>query len=104
MPHCGLTLSVLLHMISHTFQFFDLCLMLFAYLIDDVLESLFNRQGEYLPALLRTQDRMRVAGIEHVPVTSVGRLIHSFSLQHRAIYVKSICSRISGPFSLPTFR
>src|SRR5260221_12153653 len=55
-------------MIEHHFEFFDLGLMLFTYLTDNLFQSLLNRRQEHLPAIFGTPDHMIVAGIKNVPV------------------------------------
>src|SRR5947209_17556670 len=80
MPNWGSTLTVPLDMTRHHFEFFDLGLMLFTHLTDNLFQSLLNRRKEHLPAIFRTPDHMIVAGIEHVPVALV-------SLAHTIQYI-----------------
>ncbi len=76
-------------MIRHHFEFFDFCLLLFTHLTNDLFEPLINRRYQHLSPIFRTPDHMIMAGIDHISVAFGGRLIHRFSIQHRAIYVKT---------------
>ena len=84
--------------IRHHFQFLNFGLMLLAHFPNTLFESLFNRRNQHLPAILRTPDHMLVAGRAYIPIALRGCLIHRFSIEHRAIYVKSMCSSL---FALP---
>ena len=78
MPNWGSTLTVPLDMTRHHFEFFDLGLMLFTHLTDNLFQSLLKRRKEHLPAIFRTPDHMIVAAIEHIPVAlvSLAHTIH----------------------------
>src|SRR3989442_1644078 len=80
-------------MIEHHFEFFNLGVVFFADLANDLFQPIIDRRHEHLPPVFGTPDHMIVTSIEHVPVALVGRLIHKMSIQHCAIYVKSVCSR-----------
>ena len=88
------TLTVPLDMIAHHFEFFDLGVVFFADLANDLFQPLIDRRHEHLPPVFGTPNHMLVTSIEHVPVALVGRLIHRISIQHCATYVKSVCSRV----------
>ena len=90
----GSTLTVPLDMIAHHFEFFDLGVVFFADLANDLFQPLIDRRHEHLPPVFGTPNHMLVTSIEHVPVALVGRLIHRISIQHCATYVKSVCSRV----------
>jgi hypothetical protein len=63
--------------------------MLFTDLTSDLFEPLVKRWHQHPSPLFRTPDHMIMAGIEDIPVAFVGHLIHRFSIQQRAIYVKT---------------
>ena len=79
--------------VGHDFKCFHLGVVFFADLANDLFQPLINRRHEHLPPVFGTPDHMIVTGIAHVPVALVGRLIHTISIQHCAIYVKNVCSR-----------
>jgi hypothetical protein len=78
-----------MHMIRHHFERFDLCLMLFTDLMHDRFEPLIKRRYQHLSPLVRTPDHMRMAGRAPFAVAFVGRLIQKFSIEHRALSVKT---------------
>lgn len=93
MPNCGSTRTVPLDRIEQHFERFHLGVVFFADLANELFQPLIERRQEHLPSVFGTPDHMIVTGIEHVPVALVGRLIHRISIEHRTIYVKSVCSR-----------
>ncbi len=79
--------------VAQKYAFFHLDVVFFADLANELFQPLIKRRHEHLPPVFETPDHMLVTGIEHVSVALVGRLIHKISMQHCAIYVKSVCSR-----------
>src|SRR5256885_12460529 len=71
MPNWGSTLTVPLDMTRHHFEFFDLGLMLFTHLTDNLFQALLKRRKEHLPALCADTRPHDSAGIEHIPVALV---------------------------------
>ncbi len=94
MPNCGSTLTVPLNMVVHDFEFFNLGVVFCTDFANDLFQPLINRRHKHLPPVFGTPDHMIVTGIAHVPVALVGWFIYKTNIQHRAIYVKSVCSRM----------
>src|SRR6266516_5301269 len=69
-----------MHMIRHHFEFFDLCLLLFTDLTNDLFDPLIKRWHQYLSPIFRAPDHRTMAGREHISVAFVGRLIHRSSI------------------------
>jgi hypothetical protein len=65
-----------------------------ANLANDLFQPLIERRHEHLPPVFGTPDPLLVTSREHVAFALVGRLIHTISIQHRALSVKSVCSRV----------
>jgi hypothetical protein len=101
MPNRGSTLTVPLDMIEHHFEFLNLGVVFFADRANDLFQPLINRRHEHLPPVFETPDHIIVTGIAHIWIALVGGLIHRISLQHRALSVKSVCSRCSPTPSSP---
>jgi hypothetical protein len=85
----GVYIHEKMHMSRHHFECFDLCLVLFTDLTNDLFEPLINGRHQHLSPLVRTPDHLIMAGIEHISVAFVASFIHRCSLQHRASYVKT---------------
>src|SRR5947209_18718876 len=97
MPNGGSTRTVLLDMLGHDFECLQLGVVFFADLATALVQPLIQRRNAHLPRVCGTPDHLRVTGREHVPVALGGWLIHTSSRQHRALSVKSVCSRDGSP-------
>ena len=64
----GVDIHEKMHMIRHHFEFFDLCLVLFTDLTNDLFEPLIKRRHQYLSPVFRTPDHMIMAGREQLAV------------------------------------
>src|SRR5438876_11970618 len=66
-------------------------------LTNALVEPLINRRKEHLPALFQTPDHRIRASIEHISVAFGGGLIQRFTIQRRAIDVKTFVPDTDRP-------